>query len=630
MEAYESSAPGSTGALQSCATGSASALHERVAARVAAVALVFSLIVSSVLLYDFSRREAKDPAEAAALRALRAALRQHPDSEPLKEEIRATDQRLREEYFRQRAFALVGAGLLAGGVLIFLAAARLAATIARPLPSPQPAAPLHDWDSAWRPKARWGVATLGLFLVGVTVVLGVTLQGHRPAEPETAARNASSGELSAAASPAVPAAAYTPSEAEIRAAWPRFRGPDGSGISPYENVPESWDGPSGKNIRWKTAVSLPGNNSPVVCGRRVFLSGADATHRRVYGFDAADGRLLWQQDVPGTPHGAAVKVNGDAGFAASTVATDGRCVAAIFANGDVAAFDFDGHLAWSRSLGVPDNTYGHAASLAVYGHLLIIPMDQATADAGRSVLLVVDMATGKTVWQKPRPVAASWSTPIVIHAAGRDQLITTAAPWVIAYDPHDGTELWRVKCLQADVAPSAVFADGLVYAPGNDMAPLCAIRPDGKGDVTATHIVWKAEDNLPDTATPLATPSYVFVITSGGMVTSFDAKKGDKLWEEDLGEIKFKASPSLVGRHLVLVGDDGKGWILEGDHDKCKRIGQTNLGEPCVASPAFQDGRIYFRGEKHLFCIAAPPAVSLPAKMGTVAVFPLAVSRGRP
>ena len=614
----------------------------RLATRVASVAGIFSLIVCALLLYDFSRRQGKDLVEEPAFRALHTALRQHPDSAVLKEELRATDRRLREEYFRQRTFAQFGALLLCGGIAIFLLAGRIAATIGRPLPNPQPETAVQDWDSRWKPAARVGVAGLGFLLAAAAVAVSVmprsrvegaldaaTKLPSPPASrstPGLASREAVQAKqdthavvsvaaaspapvVSAAATPAPVGPVYTPSEAEIRAAWPCFRGPDGSGISPYANVPLTWDGPSGKNIRWKAAVLLPGNSSPLVCGRRIFLTGADEKHRRVFGFDAMDGRLLWQQDVPAGPQAAAPKVNGDTGYAASTPATDGRYVAAIFANGDLAAFDFDGHLAWAKHLGVPDNAYGHAASLTVYGHLLLVPMDQATPQAGHSTLSALEIATGKTVWQKTRPVAASWSTPIVIHHGGRDQLITTANPWVIAYDPRDGTELWRAKCFkQTDVAPSPVFADGLLYAPGNDMSPLCAIRPDGKGDVTATGIVWKAEDNMSDTASPLAALSCVFVVNSSGMVTGFDAKTGDKFWEEDLGDFHVKASPSLVGRRLVLIGEDGKGLILEADRKACKRVGTANVGEPCVATPAFQDGRIYLRGEKHLFCIAAPQA----------------------
>ena len=145
-------------------------------------------------------------------------------------------------------------------------------------------------------------------------------------------------------------------------------------------MPDDWDGPSGKNIVWKSPVPLPGNSSPMVVAGRIFFTGADENQRQVFCYEAKTGKLLWQRDVPSTPESRKpVKLNDDTGYAACTMASDGRYVAAIFANGDLAAYDLDGKLAWSQSLGIPDNPYGHAASLSIYKNLLLVPLDQATA-----------------------------------------------------------------------------------------------------------------------------------------------------------------------------------------------------------------------------------------------------------
>jgi outer membrane protein assembly factor BamB len=604
-------------------------MGRRVAVHVAAVAAVFSLLVAALLAYDFSRRQMKDPLAAPQIQDLRDALRAQPAADGLKEEIRALDEQLRREFFRERTFAVVGAGLLCGGIVVLLIAAKTAATLGRRLPAPEPLEAPQDFDARSWPLARWAVAGLAFLLADAAVVLTATLRSPLESAPLAASPGSPEGDNPASASsqpaPApgplalvpsprprpLPAAHYAPTEAEIRNVWPRFRGPGGSGISPYTNVPDQWDAASGKNILWKTAVLLPGNGSPVVCGRRLFLSGADAKRRQVYCFDTVSGALVWQRDVPATPQGSkTVKVNADTGFASPTVATDGRYVAAIFANGDLAAFDFDGKPAWSQGLGVPENPYGHGASPVVYEHLLLVPMDQETAESGRSKLLAFDLASGRKVWEQVRRVRSSWTTPVVFRDRGRDQVVTVADPWVIAYDPKDGKELWRAKakCARGDVAPSPVFAAGVVYAGGTDSTPLCAIRTDGSGDVTTTHIVWQGEDNTPDTCSPLATESCVFVLTSEGTLTSYNAKSGEKMWEKDLGNLKFRSSPSLVGKRLYLLDESGKGWIIEPGQSECRQVGQTSLGEPCWASPAFQDGRIFIRGEKHLFCIGQPLA----------------------
>ena len=168
------------------------------------------------------------------------------------------------------------------------------------------------------------------------------------------------------------------------------------------------------------------------------------------------------------------------------MATDGRYVAAIFANGDLAAYALDGTLAWSKGLGIPENMYGHAASLAIYKDRLLVPFDQGEVEEHRSKLRALDIATGQTVWEQKRDVRMSWSTPIVVRVAGRDQVVTSAAPSIIAYDPAEGKELWRVTDApfeSTDAAPLPVAAGNFVVVVGNDSTPIYAIRADGNGDV---------------------------------------------------------------------------------------------------------------------------------------------------
>jgi outer membrane protein assembly factor BamB len=645
-------------------TSSGAGYH--IAKRIAAVAGIFALIVCALLLYDFSRRQAKDPLDDAALKALFAASAAQPQNETLKQQARERDLEVRFEYFRHRAFIAVGAFLLLLSLSVCLLASKVAATLNRRLPKPGTVAPAVDKEAQWTPIARWAVIVLGIMLVSSVAALSLTMHSElltkKPAEladatpttpaggqpqaqqaspqattpstqpvaaqqppamqqaapettpaqpaaaPSTAAAQPSAAQPSAAqpsaTQPAQPASNEPPpSDEEIHKMWPRFRGPDGLGISAYTNVPNTWDGESGKNILWKVEVPLPGNNSPVVWGNRVFLSSGDAKQHAVYCFDIADGKMVWQQPVPGTPQSMSrvPKINDDTGHAASTMATDGRRVFAIYSNGDLAAFDVEGKPAWAKSLGIPDNSYGYAASLAMYKNLLLVQFDQGGVKTPKSKLFAFDSATGNIVWQTDRPVPNSWSSPIVIRNGEQDQIITSANPWVIAYDPTKGEEIWRANCLRTDIGPSPVFADGKIYV-ANDNSVLSAIRADGKGDVTATHIAWKGEDGMPDIASPLATKEFVFLLASFGQLTCYDAEKGEMLWQQDV-DGSFSASPSLIGNRLLLQNKEGKAYWLEPTREKCNQIGEANLGEECVTSPAFQDGRIYLRGKDHLFCI---------------------------
>ncbi len=400
-------------------------------------------------------------------------------------------------------------------------------------------------------------------------------------------------------------AAAPPTATELARSWPSFRGPQGSGVSVHRNIPVKWNGASGQGILWKTATPLPGTNSPVVWKDRIFLSGATRDRREVYCFDRLDGAMVWRKQVTGKSADAAqpFKVSSDTGFAAPTMATDGRRVYAMFANGDVVSFDFSGNQIWVRSLGVPKNHYGHASSLATYGGRVIVQLDQGKPKDEHSKLMALEGETGETVWEVARATPPSWCSPIIVRRKRQSLIVTGGDPWVIAYEAQSGKEIWRADCLApAEVGPSPIYSQGTVFAT-SDFSTLAAIRADGAGDVSRTHIAWKTEDGLPDVCSPLATDQFILLLTSYGTLTCLDKSQGgDPLWEEEFDD-RFVSSPSLVDQRVYLFARNGKSWIVEPTRQGCKRISESALGEECVTSPAFQDGRIYIRGKKHLFCI---------------------------
>ena len=386
--------------------------------------------------------------------------------------------------------------------------------------------------------------------------------------------------------------ADVPSAEEYKASWPRFRGPDGGGVYAGE-VPLSAD-----KIAWSVAVPAAGFGSPLVWGEKVFLSGGDETKREVLCFDAVTGKLLWSSAVPSA--GDKPEVPDQSGMAAATPATDGKRVYAMFANGDLGAFDFEGKVVWSKHFDLSKNPYGHAASLLTWQDKLIVQLDQGDADDKLSKLTAFDGATGAVVWEQPRPTGASWATPIVFEAAGQTQIVTLAVPWAISYSAKDGAEIWRAECLDGEVTPSPVFAGGLVLVP-SPSTKMQAFRPDGKGEVTKSHMAWVAEDGIPDVTSPVSNGELVFVNDSGGVLTCYDAKTGKKQWQQDLGE-GCNASPSLVGGKLCLITKDGKIIVIEAAR-QFKEIGRSALGEQVFASPAFAKERMFVRGLKHLICV---------------------------
>ncbi len=547
------------------------------AASTAITAAAVAVVIASMLVWNHLQFTLGEPLESAQLEALQVRLAATGKDDSLKADIRRLDLELRQEYFARRDFGQRGIYLLIAAVVVCVLCARLSATFARKLPSA--AGPGGETgDTRLSALGRWSTAGVAVVLAAAAVV--VSMMSQPPEQP----------------------AADYPSPQEIAKQWPRFRGPGGLGVSAYTDVPTSWDGSSGKGIIWKKPVPLQGRSSPVLWDKRIFLTGSGKGKRQVYCFDADTGAMVWEYTIGEIP-GRGIppeQVSPDTGLAAPTTVTDGKRVCAIFANGDLICLDFEGKLQWARNIGTPDNTYGHASSLIMYRSSLLLQFDQAQEEDNKSRLIAMDVRTGKELWRTGRPVGSSWTTPILINTPDGDQIITCSNPWVIAYNPAGGREIWRADCLEGDGAPSPIYARGLVLAT-NVSSVLAAIRPDGRGNVTKTHIVWQAEDGLPDIASPVSNGQLVFLLATEGYVTCYDISTGARLWEEDL-ETPFISSPSMVGGKLYITSRKGVTTIISAAR-KYQRISTARLGENCEASPAFGPGRIYMRGQKHLFCI---------------------------
>ncbi len=575
----------------------------RACRRMAWVSAVFCTLLAALVFYNNARLHsgAAKPklrvVEGLELIPLKNQLREDPNNNELKERVRLLDRDLRAAYYRREALASRAGWALLGGALVLVLSLHGARSLGRPR-LPCPVFPTRKPDPARQAAlASTTVIAVSCGLAGLATPLA--LKSTRMwRSVETPAETAEE-------KPTAPVADDFPDAAETAANWGRFRGPNGDGVTSLTGLPESWDGPSGKNILWKTALDLPGKNSPVVWGRRIFTSGATETKREVYCHDAATGSELWRAEV-GTPQSARAEppeILEDTGYAAPTMATDGRRAFAIFANGDVAGFSMSGESLWVRSLGTPVSAYGHAASLALWRNVLIVLLDQGSADDGLSKLIGLEAASGKTLWETPRPVDNSWTSPLLIEVNGGPQVITSADPWVIAYHPENGAEIWRAELLEGDVAPPPVFANGMIYV-ACDRTCVAAIRPDGTGNVTESHVVWKQEDSaLPDMCGMLCDGPRIYMLVFGSLY-ALDAMSGEELWEFDT-EAKFEASPSWFDGKLHLLSTKGE-WISGvADADGFTESGRQILGEKASASAAFMPGRIYLRGEKHLYCIGA-------------------------
>lgn len=255
---------------------------------------------------------------------------------------------------------------------------------------------------------------------------------------------------------------------------------------------------------------------------------------------------------------------------------------------------------FGRNLRIPDSSYGYASSPTVYQNLLLIQYDQGSVEDGKSKFVALDVSSGAAIWEAKRPVSGSWSSPIVAKIADQHQLITCSNPWVISYNPVNGNELWRAKCLGGDIAPSPIYAGGLILVM-EPYSSLVAIKPDGHGDVTNTHIAWSVRCNAPDICSPVSNGEVVFLLSSEGLLSCYKLADGALIWEHELRE-NFRASPSIVGDNLYLLNEEGVMCIVRIGAEY-KELAKCKLGEKCYATPAFADGRIYIRGLENLYCI---------------------------
>jgi len=384
--------------------------------------------------------------------------------------------------------------------------------------------------------------------------------------------------------------------------WPGFRGAGALAVAADANTAVAWDVKSGKGILWKADLALPGSGSVIVSGTNVIASGATGTEGGIFCFDIKTGKPLWKGSIPlkGKPE---VFEEETTTFAPATPVTDGKRVFAVFATGAISAFNMDGTAAWTADLGVPEITYGYVSSPVIYKNTLIVQHDQSDEKAA---LVAFDTQTGKEAWRMKRSMGASWCSPIVIETSKGPQIILVSCGGVSSYDPKDGREIWIVKRESSDIVSSPAFVNGLVIATLGTKGTL-AIRPDGAGDVTKTHVAWKNDDAGAEVASPVVSGDCVFVVSTSALCLNL--ADGKKIGEKEL-EGQFYSSMFVAGGKLYLINREGEVTILKADKT-LEAVGKASFGEHLDATPAVSGGFLFVRTLKKLLCIG-PASPSKP------------------
>jgi outer membrane protein assembly factor BamB len=432
-----------------------------------------------------------------------------------------------------------------------------------------------------------------------------------------------------------------PAAAPASGSWPSFRGPNASGVADGQHLPDRWNGRTGENILWRTAIPGLAHSSPIVWGDRVFVTSAissrpnatfkpglygdgDASEDRsrhkwvVYALDKRTGNIIWER----------VAFEGEPGnrrhikstYASASPATDGRIVVAWFGSQGVHAFDMNGATLWTVDLGrvdmgaydIPSYEWGPASSPIIWNGLVLLQCDTQTD----SFVLALDITTGTLVWKTDREELPSWGTPTVIAAGDRPQLVTNGANYIRGYDARTGQELWRLGGSSKITAPTPIFADGLIIVASGRRPerPIFAVRPDARGDLSLakdrtsnTGVAWSKTARGPYMPTPLVYGGILYSLNNDGIFDAYEAETGKEIYRKRLDPVGsgFSASPIAADGRLYLSNEDGEMLVVAAGREF--RLVSTNpMGELLMATPALSNGVMYVRSSSSLFAVGNP------------------------
>jgi outer membrane protein assembly factor BamB len=388
--------------------------------------------------------------------------------------------------------------------------------------------------------------------------------------------------------------------------WPQFRGPTGQGHADAHQVPLHWS--EDENVRWKVPVEGRGWSSPVVAGGKVWLTtsveaGESPGDRRgvslrALAFDAATGKRVVDTEVFRVTRPR--ELNPKNSFASPTAILDGDRVYVHYGSDGTAALTSSGEVVWRAQLSY-ESQHGGGGSPALYRDLLIINCD---GNATEAFVVALDTRTGKERWRRDRrrPADQAYTTPLVINAAGRDQLISVGAYRATSYDPLTGREIWRVSYDDGfSNVPRPVFGNGLVFiATGFQQPRVIAVRPDGSGDVTRTHVAWTLTRGAPYTPSPVLVDNDLYVVSDNGILTQVDSRSGAVRYQQRLDAGSYSASPVFAEGRLYFLSEEGVTTVIS-PGPAFTRLAVNRVDGATLASMAVVDRALFLRTDRFLY-----------------------------
>jgi outer membrane protein assembly factor BamB len=418
----------------------------------------------------------------------------------------------------------------------------------------------------------------------------------------------------------------------LDAQWPQFRGPDGTGTSQNRNLPITWG--EGKNVRWKTAIHGRAWSSPVVLGGQVWVTTATEDGRELFAIaiDRESGKIL--QDLKLFDIDRPQYVHPFNTYASPTPVIEPGRVYVTFGSAGTAAIDTgNGQLLWTRRDLECNHYRGAGSSPILFENLLIMHFD----GSDRQYVIALDKQTGATVWRADRSIdfkdlgpdgkpeaegdfRKAFSTPHIVIVGGQPVLVSIGSKAMYGYNPRTGHELWRIEERSSHSGSTRpVSGHGLVFYPtGFSSGQLLAVRPDGRGDVTTSHVVWRVTRGVPNKPSLLLAGDLLFMVNDAGILTCLEAKTGETVWKARL-DGTYSASPVLAEGRIYFFSEDGKATVIEGARE-FKVLAENSLDEGFMASPAIDGDSFFLRTRTHLYRIEGPAHSPLSATTGSTFV----------
>jgi outer membrane protein assembly factor BamB len=390
--------------------------------------------------------------------------------------------------------------------------------------------------------------------------------------------------------------------AAVHAQWPQFRGPTGQGHATEQGLPLDWS--ESRHVVWKVPVPGRGWSSPVVSGGRVWLTTAvkssGGASLRALAFALDTGAAVADVEIFRSRRGDAL--NPKNSLASPTPIVDGNRVYVHFGQDGTAVLTTAGEVVWKTQLRY-ESQHGSGGSPVLYQGLLIVNCD----GADEAFVAALDVATGKVRWRTPRrqPFDQAYATPLIVRVGDADQVISPGAFRATAYEPLTGREIWRVDYGEGfSNVPRPVAGHGLVYiATGFQQPSLLAVRSDGRGDVTRSHVAWTTSRGAPLTASPLLVEDVLYFVSDGGVASAVDARSGQLLWQQRLGG-SFSASPLFADGRIYFQSEDGVTTVIAPGRE-FRQLATSQIDGATLASAAVAARSFFIRSQTHLYRIGA-------------------------